>query len=170
MTVERLYTPWRLNYVTTNHSQPEGCVFCAMIKEGPERDRDNFLLYRGRTIFAVMNIYPYNTGHLMLLPYQHVPTLAETPAPAQTELIGLTSYFTELLNQVLRPDGFNIGMNIGRAAGAGIDSHLHMHIVPRWGGDSNFMAVVSQTRVLPEMMGDTYGRLLKWLHEQPPEL
>lgn len=170
MTVERLYTPWRLDYVTANGSKPQGCVFCAVVNNNPENDADNFLVYRGQTVFAVMNIYPYNTGHLMLLPYQHVATLAETPALAQIELIQLTSYFTELLAQVLRPDGFNVGLNMGRAAGAGIDSHLHLHIVPRWNGDSNFMTVVGQTRVLPEMLGDTYRRILDQLKAEPPLL
>lgn len=166
---ERLYTPWRLNYVTTNHRK-EGCVFCAMANDDPEQDRHNHLVYRSQTVFAVMNIYPYNTGHLMLLPYQHVATLAQVSPLTQVELIRLTSYFTELLAEVMRPDGFNVGLNIGRAAGAGIDNHLHIHIVPRWSGDSNFMAVVGETRVLPETLESTYDRLVKRLAERPPLL
>jgi ATP adenylyltransferase len=126
------------------------------------------LVYRGKAVFAIMNIYPYNTGHLMILPYQHVATLAEVAPDAQVEMIILTSYFTELLTDLMHPDGFNIGINMGRAAGAGIESHLHVHIVPRWSGDSNFMPVIGETRVLPEELGTTYDRILELLNQQPP--
>ena len=104
----------------------------------------------------------------MILPYQHVATLAEMPSDVQFELITLTSYFTELLSDLMRSDGFNIGINIGRAAGAGIDSHLHVHIVPRWSGDSNFMPVIGETRVLPEELEATYDRIVKLVNERPP--
>jgi ATP adenylyltransferase len=166
---DRLYTPWRLKYITSNQKL-EGCVFCAALQDDSVRDRDNYLLFRGRTTFTMMNIYPYNPGHLMILPQQHVSTLTETSPETQVELITLTSYFIEILSQVTRPDGFNVGLNIGRAAGAGIDSHLHMHIVPRWNGDSNFMPVVGNTRVLPETLDDTYDRILTALRARPPGL
>jgi ATP adenylyltransferase len=169
MEKDRLYTPWRLKYITSNQ-KIEGCVFCTALQADLKHDRENYLLFRGRTTFAILNIYPYNTGHLMILPHQHVSTLAETPQEAQVEMIVLTSYFTELLSKVMRPDGFNIGLNIGRAAGAGIDNHLHIHIVPRWNGDSNFMPVVGNTRVLPETLEDTYDRVLAALNESPPQL
>ncbi|MBI1877500.1 MAG: HIT domain-containing protein [Chloroflexi bacterium] len=168
MTVERLYTPWRMKYVATTHTKVDGCVFCAKCHESPERDRENFLVYRGQTVFAIMNIFPYNTGHLMILPYQHVATLIDVPPDVQFELIILTTYFTELLTDLMRPDGFNVGINIGRAAGAGIDSHLHVHIVPRWSGDSNFMPVIGETRVLPEQLEDTYDRIVTLINERPP--
>jgi ATP adenylyltransferase len=117
-----------------------------------------------------MNIYPYNTGHLMILPYDHVSLLIGMSAEAQCEMMRLASYFTELLTTVMRPDGFNVGMNLGRAAGAGIDSHLHLHIVPRWSGDSSFMAVVSNTRTLPETLEATYERIVAAMQQYPPQL
>ena len=168
MTLERLYTPWRMRYVASTQTKTDGCIFCTQLNDDPEHDRENYLVHRGQTVFAVMNIYPYNTGHLMILPYQHLATLAEVPPHVQFELITLTAYFTNLLTDLMHPDGFNVGLNIGRAAGAGIDSHLHMHIVPRWSGDSNFMPVIGETRVLPEELGDTYDRIVKLLNEQPP--
>ena len=119
--------------------------------------------------FAVMNLYPYNPGHLMILPYAHIATLSEVPFDVQVEMIALTSYFTELLSQLMRPDGFNVGLNIGRAAGAGIDDHLHLHIVPRWNGDSNFMPVIGETRVLPEELTDTYDKIVALLKKQSPQ-
>jgi ATP adenylyltransferase len=157
-----------MEYVAATRTKMDGCVFCAKCNDSPEHDRDNFLVYRGKAVFAIMNIYPYNTGHLMILPYQHVATLAEVAPDAQVEMIILTSYFTELLTDLMHPDGFNIGINMGRAAGAGIESHLHVHIVPRWSGDSNFMPVIGETRVLPEELGTTYDRILELLNERPP--
>ncbi len=126
------------------------------------------MLYRTKTTFAVMNIYPYNPGHLMILPNAHAATLAELPHQVQVELTVLTGYFTELLSQLMSPDGFNIGINIGQAAGAGIETHLHVHLVPRWSGDSNFMPVIGETRVLPEELGDTYDKIMALLKKQPP--
>lgn len=169
MAVDRLFTPWRMKYVASTRQQPDGCVFCAKLNDPPELDRNNYLVYRGKTAFAIMNIYPYNTGHLMILPNQHVARLGEVPPEVQAEMMALTTYFTELLTDLMHPDGFNIGLNLGRAAGAGIDSHLHIHIVPRWSGDSNFMAVVGETRVLPEDLSDTYDRIMKRLQEWPPQ-
>lgn len=166
--MERLYTPWRMSYVTSNQAKTDGCVFCAKLEDDIERDHENYVVYRGKTTFVVMNIYPYNTGHLMILPHQHVSTLTEVSREAQIEMITFTAYFTELLSQLLKPDGFNVGINLGKAAGAGLGSHLHTHIVPRWTGDSSFMAVVGNTRVLPELLDDTYNRILAALQENPP--
>jgi ATP adenylyltransferase len=157
-----------MNYVASTQTKTDVCVFCTKLNDQPEHDRENYLLYRGRTVFVIMNIHPYNTGHLMILPYQHLATLAEAPTDVQFELITLTTYFINLLTDLMHPDGFNVGLNIGRAAGAGIDSHLHMHIVPRWSGDSNFMPVIGETRVLPEELGNTYDRIVKLLNERPP--
>jgi ATP adenylyltransferase len=157
-----------MNYVASTQTKTDACVFCTKLNDQPERDRENYLVYRGQTVFVIMNIYPYNTGHLMILPYQHLATLAEAPTDIQFELITLATYFINLLTDLMHPDGFNVGLNIGRAAGAGIDSHLHMHIVPRWSGDSNFMPVIGETRVLPEELGNTYDRIVKLLNERPP--
>jgi ATP adenylyltransferase len=167
---ERLYTPWRMKYVTSTHKQIEGCIFCNKIAAETKQDRENFVVYRGQSVVVMMNLYPYNTGHLMVIPQAHVSTLADVAAEAQFEMMALTTYFTELLSQLMNPDGFNIGLNIGRAAGAGIDDHLHLHLVPRWNGDSNFMPVIGETRVLPEELDDTYDKIVAWLKQQPPEI
>lgn len=167
---ERLYTPWRMKYVTSTHKQIEGCIFCNKIATETKQDRENFVVYRGRSTVVMMNLYPYNTGHLMVIPQAHVSTLVEVDAEAQFEMMALTTYFTELLSQLMHPDGFNIGLNIGRAAGAGIDDHLHLHLVPRWSGDSNFMPVIGETRVLPEELGDTYAKIVAGIERQPPEI
>jgi ATP adenylyltransferase len=157
-----------MQYVAATHTKIDGCVFCAKCNDSSERDRENLLVYRGQAVFVIMNIFPYNTGHLMILPYDHLATLADVSADVQFELITLTTYFTKLLTDLMKPDGFNVGINIGRAAGAGIDSHLHIHIVPRWTGDSNFMPVIGETRVLPEDLVETYDRIVKLVTEQPP--
>ena len=167
--MERLYTPWRMQYVTgTQKKKMEGCVFCAMRQDSPDVDSKNFVVYRGKTTFTIMNIYPYNTGHLMILPNEHLATLSQMSSSAHLEMMSLTAYFVDLLTELMHPDGFNAGLNLGGVAGAGIDSHLHMHIVPRWGGDSNFMTVIGQTRVLPETISDTYQRIVAVLQKKPP--
>jgi ATP adenylyltransferase len=158
-----------MKYVTTTGQQRDGCVFCAKLNADPAYDPENFLVYRGQTVFAILNIYPYNTGHLMILPCLHVARLVDISPQVQAEMMALVTYFTELLSEVFRPDGFNIGLNLGRTAGAGIDSHLHIHIVPRWMGDSNFMTVIGDTRVLPEDLSGTYDRIVKRLAERPPK-
>jgi ATP adenylyltransferase len=158
-----------MKYVTSTTEEAESCVFCASFKANEASDRDNFVVHRGQTTFTVMNIYPYNTGHLMILPQHHVATLAEVSRSAQIEMITLATYFTELLSQLMNPDGFNIGINIGKASGAGITSHLHTHIVPRWSGDSNFMSTIGATRVLPELIEVTYDRILVELNQRPPQ-
>lgn len=168
--LERLYTPWRMKYVTSTHKKTEGCIFCDYLNADSDQDREHNLVYRGQTTFTMMNIYPYNTGHLMILPNAHVATLPEVAPAAQFEMMALTSYFTELLAKIFNPDGFNVGINIGRAAGAGLECHLHLHIVPRWSGDSNFMPVIGQTRVLPEELTETYDKIVALLKQQPPEI
>lgn len=168
--MDRLYTPWRMNYVASTQEKREGCVFCDHLNADPVHDRENYLIYRGQTTFTVMNLYPYNTGHLIILPNEHVATLPEVSPTAQFEMITMTSYLTELLAELMHPDGFNVGLNIGRTAGAGIDSHLHIHIVPRWSGDSNFMPVIGETRVLPEELVDTYDKIVTLLKKRPPQI
>ena len=168
--MDRLYTPWRMKYVSSVKQDAHGCVFCASFEAEKTCDRDNFVVYRGPATFTVMNIYPYNTGHLMILPQQHVATLTEVPLQAQVEMITLASYFTELLTRLMNPDGFNIGINIGKASGAGIVDHIHTHIVPRWAGDSNFMTIVGNTRIPPESVEDTYDKILAELDASPPQI
>jgi ATP adenylyltransferase len=157
-----------MQYISSTKEKKEGCVFCNTLADDPARDRENYLVYRGKTTFVLMNLYPYNTGHLMILPHQHVSTLNGVAPETQVDMIRLAAYFTDLLGKMMRPDGFNVGINIGSAAGAGIDSHIHMHVVPRWSGDSNFMPVISNTRVLPETVEASYDRILAALQQNPP--
>jgi ATP adenylyltransferase len=142
-----------------------GCIFCD--KAAAHDDRANLILYRGSDTFVIMNLFPYNTGHLMIVPYVHVASLAALPAAALQELAALLPWLTALLGRALRPVGFNVGMNIGEAAGAGIAEHLHMHIVPRWNGDANFMPLLANTKVLPELIPVTQAKILAEMARTP---
>jgi ATP adenylyltransferase len=153
-----LWAPWRIQYITGD--KEEGCIFCRKPKEG--NDKKNLILYTGETSFIIMNRYPYSNGHLMAVPYKHTNNLSDLTQEERLELMNLTVKCTDIL-RAIRPDGFNIGMNLGRAGGAGIDDHLHYHIVPRWNGDSNFMAVIADVRVMPEYLEETYETLSKHL-------
>jgi ATP adenylyltransferase len=135
----------------------EECVFC--IKLAEDRDAENYVVWRGAHCAIVLNLYPYNNGHLMIIPYTHVPSLEDLPVETQTEMMTTVSKSLRLLRRAMQPQGFNVGANIGRAAGAGIRSHVHVHIVPRWEGDTNFMPVLAETRVIPEWLDDTYANL-----------
>ena len=152
---DTLWAPWRIGYVKAEKSA--GCVFCEKIAQ--EDDRANFILYRGETCFVILNIYPYNNGHLMVVPYAHVPSIEDLPAPALAELGLLTQRALRVLRTALRPTGFNIGINQGSPAGAGVADHVHQHVVPRWVGDTNFMPVVGDTRVLPQSLESSYDVL-----------
>lgn len=161
--MERLWSPWRMAYLT-NAEKPEGCVFCRKLAE--EKDAENLLVYRGRHAAIIMNLYPYNTGHLMVIPYQHVSSTEELDRDTLMEMMELVNLCIRILRRTMHPDGFNVGINIGRAAGAGIAEHVHIHIVPRWTGDSNFLTILGQTRVIPELLEDTYRRLTAALQEE----
>jgi ATP adenylyltransferase len=151
-----LWAPWRLEYILG--PKPDECVFC--LPEHREEDRERLVLLRGRHCFVIMNKFPYNNGHLMVTPYRHVMTL-EALEPQEThEMMDLLRHTVALLKEHFNPEGVNVGLNIGEAAGAGIREHLHFHLVPRWNGDSSFMAVFSDTRVVPEHLLATYDRLL----------
>lgn len=154
--MEYLWTPWRSQYVTG--PKAEGCVFCTIASA--EDDRQNYVLYRGAYNFVLLNLYPYNTGHLMVTPYAHVARFNELPPGVAAELTYLTQHALGTIERALRPEGFNLGMNLGKVAGAGVDSHVHQHVVPRWGGDTNFMPIVGQTKVMPETLEQTYEKLL----------
>jgi len=156
--MKMLWAPWRLKYITGD--KEEGCIFCKKPKEG--NDKDNLILYTGETSFIIMNRYPYSNGHLMTVPYKHTNNLSDLTPDERLELMNLTAKCLDIL-QVIKPEGFNIGMNIGRTGGAGIDDHLHFHIVPRWSGDTNFMPVIGDIRVMPEYLEDTYETLSKHL-------
>lgn len=162
--MDYLWTPWRMAYLkgdlppTTNE-----CIFCA--KATTDDDSVEHILYRGEYCFVALNRFPYNNGHLMVIPYRHVGDLSELAADARDELMAITQGALRVLRAAYNPEGFNIGINLGSAAGAGIAEHLHQHIVPRWSGDTNYMTVVGHTRVIPEWIDEMYGHL-KPLWEQ----
>ena len=153
--MERLWSSWRLAYVTGS-GEPNGCIFCDALAAD---DAAPLVLVRGATSFVILNLYPYNNGHLMVVPNRHVATLADASADELSELMALTRRAEIVLNEVYKPHGLNVGINLGRPAGAGIVDHLHVHIVPRWTGDTNFMTVVGEVRVLPEALEETARRL-----------
>src|SRR5947209_13017307 len=153
--MERLWSPWRLAYVTSASGQPSGCIFCNTTEPG----REELVLIRGRSAFVILNLYPYNSGHLMVVPHRHVPTLHASTADELAELMHFTRHAEMALADAYKPQGINIGINLGRPAGAGVLDHLHVHLVPRWTGDTNFMSVVGNVRVLPEELGETAKRL-----------
>lgn len=152
--MEHLWAPWRIEYIMMEKA--EGCILCE--KPAQKDDRRNYILYRGQENYVIMNRYPYNPGHLMIAPYRHVANLDELTENERIEHFEVVSQSTRILWEAFCPGGFNIGLNLGRAAGAGIDDHLHTHIVPRWSGDTNFMAV-SGTKVIPEALAETYDKL-----------
>jgi ATP adenylyltransferase len=156
--MEIKFTPWRMAYIKNSDTPADTeCVLCATGREAPTPE--NLVLYHGTLCYALMNLYPYNTGHLMIVPYGHTADLPNLAAAAAAELFDLTRRSVAILEQEMRPHGFNIGMNLGRTAGAGIDEHLHMHIVPRWEGDANFMPIVGGTKLIPEALDQTYQKL-----------
>lgn len=150
-----LWAPWRLQYIKA--APVEGCIFCALPREG--RDREHRILVQGERAFAILNTFPYNSGHLMVVPRRHVAQPGELEDPEILEVFHLTTAAMQAVEETYHPAGFNIGLNIGRAAGAGIADHLHIHVVPRWIGDTNFMPVVGEVKVLPEDLTETYDRL-----------
>jgi ATP adenylyltransferase len=155
--VKHLWAPWRLAYIKGAGRTTEPCIFCALPGQG--RDRDNRILHQGARAFAILNAFPYNSGHLMVVPRRHVADPADLDDGETLEIFRLAAAAMEALRMTYRPEGFNVGLNIGRAAGAGILDHLHVHIVPRWVGDTNFMPVVGEVKVLPEDLTETYDRL-----------
>jgi len=157
--LDRLWSPWRAKYIATGvDSEGSSCVFCRLALE-TQNDEANFVLHRGANAFVALNLYPYITGHLLVLPYQHLGDLGSTPKEITDELMDLTKRSEAVLRKVYSPPGFNIGMNLGTAAGAGIADHIHLHILPRWSGDTNFMTSVADTRVIPEDLHTTYNKL-----------
>jgi ATP adenylyltransferase len=154
--MDRLWTPWRLPYVTEASAIMSGCIFCDAL---PHLETEPLVVHRGRVCYVILNKYPYNNGHLMIVPNRHIGRLADLEAGELTEFVALTQASERVLTEVYDPHGFNMGLNLGKSAGAGVLDHLHMHVVPRWNGDTNFMAVVGETRVLPEELTDTATRV-----------
>ena len=158
--METLWSPWRYDYIksASGSNQSGGCVFCEILKT-PERDETNFVIHRASHNYVVLNIYPYISGHLLIVPFEHVGDLDKAAKETTDELMDLTKRAQTALRDAYQPGGFNIGMNLGRPAGAGIADHLHIHIMPRWAGDTNFMSTVGETRVIPEDLATTYNKL-----------
>lgn len=154
--MDRIWSPWRYRYVSKTDT-PADCIFCA--KPAEQQDDSNYILFRGTHNFVLLNIYPYTNGHLMIAPYLHVATLEECPEVAALEMMALAQKAESVLRQTYKAPGINLGMNIGECAGAGVAGHIHLHLLPRWPGDANFMTTVGETRVLPEGLEDSYGKI-----------
>ena len=158
--MQRLWSPWRSQYIASGvDSYGKGCVFCSIVVD-PDNDASHFVLHRGEHTFVLLNLYPYITGHLMIVPYLHTSEFDSVPKEITDEMMDLAKRSQAALRQVYSPSGFNLGMNLGSAAGAGIADHIHIHVLPRWSGDTNFMTTVGDSRVIPEALDVTYSKLL----------
>ncbi len=160
--MDHLWSPWRYQYVTTAEQANE-CIFCSL--PAANRDAETYIVYRGRLNFVILNRFPYTCGHLMVVPYQHAPSLSLISEDAAIEMILLVRQAEKHLRANYKPDGLNMGINIGKAAGAGVAGHVHMHVLPRWVADANFMTTVGETRVLPEDLSVTYEKLSRAFQE-----
>ncbi|PKO22329.1 MAG: HIT family hydrolase [Chloroflexi bacterium HGW-Chloroflexi-1] len=153
--MKHMWTPWRMAYILSD--KEDDCVFCDMLEAAD--DRESLVLHRGERAFLVLNKYPYNNGHLMAVPYRHVDTLEALTAAELADVMALVTLGMRALRAAMQPEGFNIGVNIGKVAGAGVEDHVHVHIVPRWTGDTNFMPVFGEVRVIPQALCETYDLL-----------
>ncbi len=154
--MDRLWAPWRIGYILSDKKE-EGCIFCNALNAN--NDDEKLVLFRSEFSFIIMNLYPYNAGHVMVVPNRHIDSPLNLTEQEQRDLFKLVNLSIEIIQKVMKPDGFNLGMNLGRTAGAGIDDHIHIHIVPRWNGDTNFMSTVSDTKVISESIKETYLKL-----------
>ncbi len=154
--MDYLFTPWRYAYITGANA-PSDCLFCTLLQT--KNDEQALIVHRAKNCFVMLNAFPYTSGHVMIVPYDHVDELIKLSQPAAQEMMELTQKLEGVLRELYRPDGVNLGMNIGKAAGAGVAGHIHMHILPRWFGDVNFMSAVGETRVIPEDLPTTYKKL-----------
>jgi ATP adenylyltransferase len=159
--MDYLWTPWRYRYVA-EAKNAIGCVFCDALAAG--RDQETLIVWRGVKNFIILNRFPYTSGHVMIVPYAHTADFAGLDKETTAEIMSLAQRMQVVLNSVYRPEGFNMGMNLGRSAGAGIADHLHLHLLPRWNGDTNFMTTISETRMQPEELSTTYSRIYQALH------
>ena len=153
-----LWTPWRFGYVSEGVKK-EGCIFCEKAAADSSLDAENLIVHRGKRNIVILNLFPYTTGHVLIAPYAHEARLANLDPETLTELMELSQRLESALQQTYHPEGFNVGMNLGRSAGAGVADHLHLHILPRWTGDSSFMTVIGETRVQPDELSTTYQKL-----------
>ncbi|MBL7686048.1 MAG: HIT domain-containing protein [Deltaproteobacteria bacterium] len=158
--MKQLWAPWRMQFIT--QPRTKGCIFCQFLKQ--KNDRENLILYRGRSAFIILNKFPYNNGHLMVVPHRHTAELRKLDSKTDIEMMQLVQKSVDALKKTMNPQGFNVGLNLGHAAGAGIVDHLHFHVVPRWVGDTNFMPIFSGDKVMVEYLHETYDRLHAILH------
>jgi ATP adenylyltransferase len=157
--VDVLWSPWRYDYITKSGSaKTSGCVFCDILNNSAS-DEENFIVSRAEFNFVILNIYPYTSGHVMVVPYKHLAHVSDGSPEETNEMMELTKRAQSVITEAYRPDGINLGMNLGQAAGAGVAEHYHMHVLPRWVGDANFMTAIGQTRTIPESLPDTYKKL-----------
>ncbi|RKY83641.1 HIT family hydrolase [candidate division KSB1 bacterium] len=157
--MERLWSPWREKYIENINNKNKVCIFCTVFKEN--RDKKNLILLRGKFSYIIMNLYPYNSGHLLVVPNKHIPDLNSIEDEELFEMMKQTKMCVKILENVLSPAGFNIGINQGKVAGAGVEGHIHIHIVPRWNGDTNFMPVIGETKVISQNLLSGYNKLKK---------
>lgn len=162
--MDTIWSPWRFRYVSEGAKGDE-CPFCLMVRADPARDPEQYILLRGRLNFVFLNLYPYNPGHILVAPYAHVATLGDLEDSALHEMILLARRTEQALKSAYRSEGFNLGLNEGKCAGAGVAGHLHLHALPRWTGDANFMTVTGETRVLPEDLETTYAKLRSYFQK-----
>ena len=155
MSEQRLWAPWRLDYI--RGEKAEGCIFCD--EPAATDDAETYVVHRGERCFVILNAFPYNNGHVMVSPFKHVPSIEGLEPDELSELMTLAQRSIAALREVYRPEGFNLGINQGKVAGAGVEDHVHLHVVPRWGADTNFMPVVGSTRVLPQSLADSHREL-----------
>ena len=169
--MDRIWSPWRSEYVSTANDRVDGregvSIFTALQEDGTKNDADaeHLILWRGEHVFVIMNLYPYNNGHLLIVPFRQVASYVDLTRDEQHAMAEVVDRCMAWLTDALDPEGFNVGLNIGRAAGAGVPDHLHMHVVPRWSGDTNFMPVTGETKVLPESLRQTYEKLAAAIRE-----
>ncbi|HTX79515.1 MAG TPA: HIT domain-containing protein [Longilinea sp.] len=154
--MKRLWSPWRIKYIQ-REVKDESCIFCNALQK-PD-GVENLIVFRGEHAFVILNRYPYTSGHVMVVPYAHQPSFEDLDADTRCELMEMITHATRVVRAVYKPEGFNVGANLGAIAGAGVSGHVHFHIVPRWGGDANFMTTIGEARVLPEELDETYRRL-----------
>ena len=159
--MEKIFAPWRIRYVRM--PKTEGCIFCEFPKRGD--DKKHLIVFRGKKGFIIMNAYPYNPGHVMIAPYRHVPSIENLNEDELLDVMKLTNIAIKAIRVTMNPDGFNVGINLGRVAGAGVEGHVHIHVVPRWDGDTNFMPVLADVKVIPQALEESYEELKKGIEK-----
>ncbi len=162
--MNQLWAPWRMQFIEELRDKSSGCIFCELVQQ-TDQDRDRLILHRGTTCYVLMNRFPYNNGHLMIIPYQHTGKLSDLSGEENAEMMALAAKSVAIMEERIEAEGFNCGFNIGKVAGAGIADHVHLHVVPRWCGDTNFLPILGDTRSMPEYLANTYDRLVEGFND-----